>query len=105
MIEKYKGRVDVVHLKDFVCKKLGQGPVYDLIGNDGKGLGKSATREDNGFEFRPLGQGIQNFAAILSACEKCGTQTVIVEQDQSYDLAELEAARISREYLRETFGI
>ncbi|MBQ9084117.1 MAG: sugar phosphate isomerase/epimerase [Clostridia bacterium] len=102
-IREFSGRVTIVHLKDFVCKALGGGPVYDLIDTNGKGLGGS--REDNGFEFRPLGQGIQNFAEILKACEECGTETVIVEQDQVYGMTELEAARISREYLKNTFGI
>ncbi len=102
-IREFSGRVTLVHLKDFVCKALGGGPVYDLIDTDGKGLGGS--REDNGFEFRPLGQGIQDFAKILEACEECGTETVIVEQDQVYGMTELEAARISREYLKNTFGI
>ena len=105
MIHRYKGRVDVVHLKDFVAKSFAGGPVYDLIDASGNDSGKPKTREENGFEFRPLGMGIQNFAAILSACEECGTHTVIVEQDQTYDLSELEAAKLSREYLKNTFGI
>ena len=105
MINKYKGRVEIVHLKDFECNSLGKGPVYDLIDGDGKDSGKPKTREENGFKFRPLGMGRQNFEEILSACEKCGTETVIVEQDQTYDISELEAARISRQYLREKFGI
>ena len=102
-IREFSGRVTIVHLKDFVCKSLGGGPVYDLIDADGKELG--CSREDNGFEFRPLGQGIQDFAGILEACEECGTETVIVEQDQVCGMTELEAARISREYLKNTFGI
>ena len=102
LIRKYKGRVDIVHLKDFVCKNLACGPVYDLIGKEGK---EAPTREDNGFKFTPLGMGRQNFEAILKACEECGTETVIVEQDHTYELSELEAARISREYLKNTFGI
>ena len=61
--------------------------------------------EDNGFAFRPLGMGRQDFKSILEACEECGTEVVIVEQDQTYELPELEAARISREYLRDTFGL
>ena len=105
MIKKYRGRVDVVHLKDFVCKKFAGGPAYDLIDANGNDSGKAKTKEETGFEFRPLGQGIQNFEAILSACEECGTETVIVEQDHTYGMTELEAARISREYLRDTFGI
>ena len=103
-IREYAGRVTLVHLKDFACKNLAAGPVYDLIGTDGKNIGTS--KEENGFEFRPLGMGIQNFEAILKACEESGTETVIVEQDQPYgDISELEAARISREYLKNTFGI
>lgn len=102
MIRKYKGRVEVVHLKDFVCKRFGGGPVYELIGSDAK----PATREENGFEFRPLGDGIQDFATILKACEECGTETVIVEQDKTYGgMTELEAAKRSRDYLKNTFGI
>ena len=104
-IREFAGRVPVVHLKDFVCKSLGGGPVYDLIGTNG-GVAKNASREDNGFEFRPLGMGIQNFEAILKACEESGTETVIVEQDKVYDrMTELEAAKIAREYLRVQFGI
>lgn len=103
-IREFCGRVDIVHLKDFVCKNLGGGPVYALIDNDGNALGGS--REDNGFEYRPLGSGIQDIKAILEACEECGTHTVIVEQDDVYgDMTELEAARLSREYLKNTFGI
>ena len=105
LIRKYKGRVEIVHLKDFVCKEFASGPVYDLIDGDGNDSGKPKSRDENGFFFRPLGKGMQDFAAILKACEECGTETVIVEQDQSYELSELEAARISREYLRDTFGI
>ena len=104
-IREFAGRVPVVHLKDFVCKNLGGGPVYDLIGTGG-GTAKTASREDNGFEFRPLGMGIQNFKAILEACEECGTHTVIVEQDKTYGgMSELEAAKIARDYLKNTFGI
>ena len=104
MIEKYKGRVTLVHLKDFTCKQLAAGPTYDLIGTDGKEI--HSKRSDNAFEFRPLGCGMQDFGPILEACERCGTETVIVEQDApSMGLDELESVRKSREFLREKFGI
>ncbi|HBJ18833.1 MAG TPA: sugar phosphate isomerase/epimerase [Clostridiales bacterium] len=105
-IREFAGRVQIVHLKDFVCKKLAAGPVYDLIDTKGGSTKKPASREENGFEFRPLGMGIQDFGAILKACEESGTETVIVEQDQVYDgMTELEAAKISRDYLKEKFGL
>lgn len=104
-IRQFAGRVPVVHLKDFTAKALGGGPVYDLIGTDG-GTAKKASKEENGFEFRPLGQGMMDFGKVLAACEDAGTDLVIVEQDKTYGgMTELEAAKISRDYLKNTFGI
>jgi len=104
-IREFTGRVQIVHLKDFVCKNLGSGPVYDLIDKDGKAM-KAPSREDNGFEFCPLGHGRQDFAEILKACEECGTEYVIVEQDRTYNgMTELEAVEISRKFLRDNFGL
>lgn len=96
---KYAGRIKVVHLKDFVCEKLGSGPVYALIGKDGTEE-KKASREENGFDFRPVGHGIQDFPAIIAAAEKAGAEILIVEQDQSTQRPPMEAAKMSREYLK-----
>lgn len=105
-IREYKGNVEIVHLKDFTCRAFGGGPVYDLITTDGKDGGKKPTREDNGFEFRPVGMGIQDFKTILEACEESETETVIVEQDKTVlGMTDLESAKVSREYLKNTFGI
>ena len=98
-IEKYAGRSKVIHLKDFTCKKKGNGPAYALIGEDGTEE-KAASKEDNGFEFRPLGMGVQNIPAILEAADKIDADILIVEQDQSNDRPPLEAAEISRKYLK-----
>ncbi len=98
MITRYAGRVEVVHLKDFVCKNLAAGPVYALIDTAGKAVGGSEA--DTGFEYRPLGMGIQNIDEILAACEKAGTEYVIVEQDDSPDRPPLEAIALCRDYLK-----
>ncbi len=103
-IQQFKGRVPVVHLKDFTAKTFGGGAVYDLISVSGD-TEKKATKEENEFKFKPLGMGVQDFASILKACEECGTETVIVEQDQTYEMGDLEAAKIARDYLKNTFGI
>ena len=103
-IAKYAGRLPIIHLKDFVCTKRG-GSVYELIATDGSVSGKRSRAED-GFEYRPVGSGMQNIGEILTAAEAAGTETVIVEQDSVYgDMTELEAAELSRKYLKETFGI
>jgi len=102
-IEKYSGKTNIIHLKDFVCRSFGSGPAYALIGDDGQEE-KRPSMEDNGFDFRPLGYGIQDFPAILAAAEKAGVEYLIVEQDRSSERPAMEAAKISREYLR-TLGI
>lgn len=102
-IREFDGRVEIVHLKDFVAKRLAGGPAYALIDADGNEI--KTTREDNGFAYRPLGQGRQDIAEILKACDESGTEIVIVEQDDTYEVPEIEAARMSREYLRDTFGL
>ena len=101
-IEKYDG-MKLLHLKDFTCKKLGGGPVYALIG-DNSDEAKPASKEDNGFEFRPVGYGIQNFKEILESAEKAGIDYIIVEQDGHPERSSMEDARLSREYLK-TLGI
>lgn len=104
-IRQFCGRVPIVHLKDFTCTKLGGGPVYALIDASGESKG-GASREETGFEFRPVGMGMNDFASILAACDECGTEIVIVEQDATYGgMSEIEAARLSREYLKDTFGL
>ncbi len=102
-MRKYTGRLEVLHLKDFECEKLGAGPVYALIGNSGEEQEKP-SKEETGFRFRPVGCGIQNFDEILAAAEETGVEYVIVEQDDSYDTPTLETAKMSREYLR-TLGL
>lgn len=101
-IEKYDG-MKLLHLKDFACKKLGGGPVYALIG-DNSDEAKPASKEDNGFEFRPVGYGIQNFKEILESAEKAGIDCVIVEQDGHPEHSSMEDAKLSRDYLK-TLGI
>lgn len=102
-LRKYIGKMHTLHLKDFVCKKMAQGPVYALIDDSGK-ASEPVSKEDNGFRFVPVGQGLQDFPAILAAAEDVGIDYVIVEQDLSYEQSSLEAARQSREYLR-TLGL
>mgnify|MGYP005899354407 FL=1 len=62
------------------------------------------VQEDKGFEFRPVGYGIQDFPAIIASAEKAGASCLIVEQDQAPTATPLESAKMSREYLK-TLGI
>ena len=91
-IKKYAGRCPVVHLKDFVGEKT-EG-MYELIG-----INKKAEAKKEAFAFRPVGHGVQDFPAILAAAVESGAEYVVVEQDR-WDCESLEAARLSREYLK-----
>lgn len=94
-IKKYAGRVNILHLKDFVGSKSEN--MYELIGIDSE---KKKTDEDK-FEFRPVGSGVQDFPAILKTAKECGTKYVIVEQDNpSMGLTPLECAEKSINYLK-----
>lgn len=95
-IEKYSGRMKTLHLKDFVCKKLAGGPVYELIGNDAE----AKSKDDNGFEYRPVGSGIQDLRAIIASAEKAGIDYLIVEQDEHPERSAMEDAKISHDYLK-----
>jgi sugar phosphate isomerase/epimerase len=72
-MKKYEGRLPIVHLKDF------NGAIP--------------------FEFRAVGQGVQDFPSILEEAVRGGSKWVIVEQDGHTEYTALEDARISREYL------
>ena len=98
-LDKYKGRIDIVHIKDFWCTKMGGGPVYALIDENGNEI-KNDNKEDNKFEFRPVGYGLQDVKAIVEASIKAGAGYLIVEQDNSYDNDSLENAKKSRDYLK-----
>lgn len=99
-LEKYAGRIDIVHIKDFYCEKMGGGPVYALIDSDGSELEKE-SKEDRGFAFRPVGSGVQDVKAIVEAAEKAGARYLIVEQDEWGTESSLSEAKKSIDYLKQ----
>ncbi len=92
-VRKFAGRLPVLHLKDFWGEKT-EG-MYELIGVE-----KKPVRPE-GFEFRPVGYGKQDFVSILEAAKDAGVQWVVVEQDHpSMGLNPLECAKKSIDYIR-----
>ena len=105
-VNKYAKRSGIVHFKDFYAKQMGGGPVYALIDENGNEIKtEKPSKEDNGFKFTPLGKGLQDFATIIEAVKDSNIEYVIYEKDAWYDADPFEEARISREYLKNTFGI
>jgi len=73
-IEKYAGRLPVVHLKDTV-------------------------KAGDTYEDRPVGQGSQDMTAILQAAKNANAVGVVVELDRAVGITSLEAAEKSLEFL------
>lgn len=95
-LHKYNGRSPVVHLKDFYIEGQQDGDPYALIG-----LNEKEKRANTGFEFRPLGNGIQDIPAIIAAAKEAGSKWFVVEQDQpSMGKNPLECAQMSIEYIK-----
>lgn len=93
-IRKYSGRTPVVHLKDFYGERSAD--MYELIG-----IEKKAPTRPAGFEYRPIGYGVQDFPAILSAVLDAGAAWVVVEQDNpSLGKTPMECAAMSRAELK-----
>ncbi len=91
---KYTGRAPVVHLKDFWGEKTEN--MYELIGAENK-----APARPEGFEFRPVGYGLQDFPSILAAAKQAGAEWVIVEQDRpSMGLTPIESINKSIDYIK-----
>ncbi len=94
-LRKYKGRAEILHLKDFIGEKTDN--MYALIGID-----EDEKKDTEGkFELRPLGQGVQDFPAILDAAKDAGVRWIVVEQDEpSMGKTPLECAEVSINYLK-----
>ncbi len=96
----YRGRVPVVHLKDYTCTNLPQKPIWRLLEEGGE---KPEKKSEAGFDYRPVGYGVELWDAVIEALEKAGSEYLIVEQDASPD--PMAAAFQSRTFLKETFGL
>jgi len=93
-ILKYTGRSPLVHLKDFVMPGKKPEKMYELMGIEDN----IQSGQNEKFEFRPVGYGVQDFDAILKAAQSAGTRWVIVEQDQpSMGKSQIECAAMSIE--------
>ena len=89
-VRKYTGRAPIVHLKDYVGEKT-EG-MYDLIGQE-KPLCRPISSNSG------LSAPAFRIFLILDAAVDAGAKYVVVEQDQTYDMASLEAAKRSFDYL------
>jgi sugar phosphate isomerase/epimerase len=96
-VRKYKGRSPVIHLKDYYMReRLKSEQMYELIV-----LAEQAdAKAKGGFEFRSIGDGMQDIPAILGAASDAGASWLVVEQDRpTPGKTPIECAEASLAYL------
>ena len=94
-VRKFAGRAPVVHLKDYAGGKSEH--MYELIGIESE----EKKSDEQPFEFRPVGFGVQDVPCIIAAATEGGAEWLVVEQDQpSMGLTPMECAEKSLGYLR-----
>lgn len=94
VLQKYSGRVSLVHLKD-----------YKIVPVD---FSKMDPKDPNGFmqaftgnvQFAELGEGSLDFKAIIEAGAASGSEYFLVEQDNTYGKDPFDCLRTSADYLR-----
>lgn len=99
-IRKYACQLDIVHLKDYRCDALPPLPMWQQLAH---GLEKPEKRSLAGFQYLPVGAGVENWTGILNAIRESAANYVVVEQDESPD--PLRDAALSRQFLQNNFGI
>lgn len=98
-LKKYAGRSPLVHIKDFYAEGKQEGDPYALIG-----LNEGEQKKAGTFEFRPLGEGLQDIPAIIKAAEESGSKWLIVEQDDpSMGKTPMECITMSINYLKDNY--
>ncbi len=88
-LRKYAGRAPAIHLQDFTGRR-----------ND-KTFALRGKQTDDAFDYRPVGQGLQDVPAILAAARDAGVEWIIVEQDDPcLGRTAMECAKCSIGYLK-----
>ena len=98
-LERYKGGVPVVHLKDYKLEGHLSSAPYALIGIS---TDNSMKDEGGSFEYRPLGCGQVDMEKVILKSMEVGAQWLCVEQDNPTSIAKdaFEGPARSAEYLK-----
>ncbi|MFC4025616.1 sugar phosphate isomerase/epimerase family protein [Oceanobacillus longus] len=94
-IKEYKGRISLLHLKDYRIGKL------DVNKEDLEDMGKFFQKFTNLIEFAEVGEGNLDIKAIIEAGLESGAQYFLIEQDDTYGRDPFDCLKLSAENLRE----
>jgi len=94
-IREYKGRVALLHLKDYRIGEL------DINEDDLKDMGKFFNKFTNLIEFAEVGEGNLDIKAIIEAGLESGAKHFLIEQDDTYGRDPFDCLETSAINLRE----
>ncbi len=94
LIREYKGRVALIHLKDYRIGNLG------LTAEDLQDRSKFHNKFINLIEFAEVGEGNLNMPAIIEASLEAGAEHFLIEQDDTYGRDPFDCLHDSAENLR-----
>lgn len=94
MIQQYKDRIALLHLKDY---RIGSLKFEEEDFNDMKGF---FDRFTNLIEFAELGEGNMDIGAMIEAGLESGVQYFLIEQDDTYGRDPFECLEISAAHLK-----
>ncbi|UJF16179.1 sugar phosphate isomerase/epimerase [Jeotgalibaca sp. MA1X17-3] len=96
VLKEYKGKVDLVHLKDYRLVPVPQEAVDAIKEGASERFYQAFT---NNIQFAELGEGNLDIKAIIEQSIQSGARYLLVEQDDQYGKDPFECLAISRDYL------
>ncbi|GEM03034.1 sugar phosphate isomerase [Halolactibacillus miurensis] len=96
VINDYKGKVELIHLKDYRVNRVPESALDALYAGDMKTFMQQFT---DIIEFAELGTGSLDFKAIIEASLEAGVRYLLVEQDDQYGRDPFDCLKDSRDYL------
>ncbi|RDW18608.1 sugar phosphate isomerase/epimerase family protein [Oceanobacillus chungangensis] len=93
-VQQYKGRIALLHLKDYRIGKL------EIDEDDLKDMGKFFNKFTNLIEFAEVGEGNLDIKGVIEAGLESGAQYFLIEQDDTYGKDPFDCLQTSAENLR-----
>ncbi|NMA94893.1 MAG: sugar phosphate isomerase/epimerase [Clostridiales bacterium] len=93
-IKRYKGRMELLHLKDY---RIGQLDLSFLEGGDRSGFMQAFS---NVVQFAEVGEGNLDMKSIIEVGVECGAKYFLIEQDNMYGRDPFDALKTSRDNLK-----
>jgi sugar phosphate isomerase/epimerase len=93
-VKEYKGRIALLHLKDYRIGKL------EVNEDDLKDMGKFFNKFTNLIEFAEVGEGNLDIKGVIEAGLESGAQYFLIEQDDTYGKDPFDCLQTSAENLR-----